>query len=135
MNAAPVLFDLRDGIAWTTLNRPEAGNAVNLAMARALMEVAIRSQTDRSRCVVLTGAGRIFCAGGDVVDFAGAGDQVNALLSDMAGTLHMALARFARMAKPLLDQLPAPALAWRSAAMSCFARDRPTSPLRMGRSA
>lgn len=110
MNAPAVLFDLRDGIAWTTLNRPEAGNAVNLAMARALSEVAIRCQTDRTiRCVVLTGAGRIFCAGGDVVDFASAGDQVDALLSDMVGTLHMALARLARMAKPLLVLVNGPA--------------------------
>jgi 2-(1,2-epoxy-1,2-dihydrophenyl)acetyl-CoA isomerase len=108
--SAPVLFDLRDGIARVTLNRPDAGNAVNLPMAHALAEIAIRCQTDRAiRCVVLTGAGRIFCAGGDVSDFEAAGDRVDALLSALAGTLHMAIARFARMAKPLLVLVNGPA--------------------------
>ncbi len=110
MSDAPVLLDLRDGIARVTLNRPEAGNAVNLAMARALTEIAIRCETDRSiRCVVLTGAGRIFCAGGDVGDFAAAGDRVNALLNELAGTLHMAITHFARMEKPLLVLVNGPA--------------------------
>jgi 2-(1,2-epoxy-1,2-dihydrophenyl)acetyl-CoA isomerase len=47
-----------DGIARVTLNRPDAGNAVDLAMARALVAASIRCQTDAEiRCVVLTGAG------------------------------------------------------------------------------
>ncbi|RJG56154.1 enoyl-CoA hydratase [Sphingobium terrigena] len=110
MSDAPVLFTVADGIARVTLNRPDAGNAVDLAMARALVDVAIRCQTDSAiRCVVLTGAGRLFCAGGDVSLFQSAGDHVDALLSELAGTLHMALARFARMAKPLLVLVNGPA--------------------------
>lgn len=105
-----VQFSVSDGVATVTLNRPDAGNAVDLVMARELVEVAIRCQTDTAiRCVVLTGAGRIFCAGGDVGLFREAGDHVDALLSDLAGTLHMALARFARMAKPLLVLVNGPA--------------------------
>lgn len=110
MSAPPVLFVVEDGIARVTFSRPEAGNAVDLAMARALVEVAIRCETDGSiRCVVLTGAGRLFCAGGDVGAFKSAGDGVDALLSDLAGTLHMALTRFARMPKPLLVLVNGPA--------------------------
>jgi 2-(1,2-epoxy-1,2-dihydrophenyl)acetyl-CoA isomerase len=110
VSAPPVLFAVDDGIARVTLNRPEAGNAVDLAMARALVEVAIRCETDAAiRCVVLTGAGRLFCAGGDVALFKSAGDGVDALLSDLAGTLHMALTRFARMPKPLLVLVNGPA--------------------------
>lgn len=110
MNESPLIVDIADGIAWLTLNRPEAGNAIDLPMARALMEASIRCQTETSiRCVVLTGAGRIFCAGGDVSLFKSSGDQVDALLSELAGTLHMALARFARMPKPLLVLVNGPA--------------------------
>lgn len=110
MNESPLIVDIADGIAWLTLNRPEAGNAIDLPMARALMEASIRCQTETSiRCVVLTGAGRIFCAGGDVGLFKSSGDQVDALLSELAGTLHMALVRFARMPKPLLVLVNGPA--------------------------
>lgn len=110
MSQPPVLFDVTDGIARITLNRPETGNAVNLEMSRALAEVSIRCQTDASiRCVVLTGAGRLFCAGGDVSAFKDASDAVDALLEELAATLHMAVARFARMAKPLLVLVNGPA--------------------------
>lgn len=103
-------FDVVHGIAWLTLNRPEAGNAIDLPMARALADASIRCQTDGTiRCVVLTGSGRLFCAGGDIGLFASAGDQVPALLGELAGTLHMALARFARMTKPLLVLVNGPA--------------------------
>ena len=110
MSEPPLLVKVTDGTAWVTLNRPQAGNAIDLPMARALVDASILCQTDPAiRCVVLTGAGRVFCAGGDVGLFASAGDQVSALLSELAGTLHMALSRFARMAKPLLALVNGPA--------------------------
>lgn len=110
MSAAPLIVEVADGVAWLTLNRPEAGNAIDLPMARALVDASIRCQTDAAiRCVVLTGSGRLFCTGGDVGLFASAGDQVSALLSELAGTLHIALARLARMPKPLLVLVNGPA--------------------------
>ncbi|GAA0317568.1 enoyl-CoA hydratase-related protein [Sphingomonas oligophenolica] len=110
MSGSPVLFDLAAGIARVTLNRPQSGNAIDLPMARALAEVSTRCQTDTAiRCVVLTGAGRLFCAGGDVESFRTADDGVDSLLSDLAGTLHRAIAGFARMAKPLLVLVNGPA--------------------------
>lgn len=85
----PVLFACDDGIARITLNRPQQGNAIDLPMARALMAASIRCQTDSMiRCVVVTGAGKLFCAGGDLSAFAGAGDRADALISELAGTLH-----------------------------------------------
>lgn len=106
----PVLFE-RDGtIARLTLNRPQAGNAVDLPLARRLVEIATRCDQDETiRCVVLTGAGRMFCAGGDLGEFAAAGDAVPEFLRELAGTLHEALATLARMRKPLLTVVNGPA--------------------------
>ena len=105
-----VLLDIADGVARVTLNRPEAGNALDLPMARALLDAAIRCDHDRAiRCVVLTGAGRMFSAGGDIGGFQAAGDRADAYLSELAGTMTLALSRLARMAKPLLVLVNGPA--------------------------
>ena len=66
-SAEPLLVDHRDGVTTLTLNRPERLNAFNDDMILALgdqLELADRDQD--TRVVVLTGAGRGFCAGGDV---------------------------------------------------------------------
>jgi len=62
-----LLYDESDGVAWVTLNRPEALNAFDPTMQRELRELwaALRTNDD-VRCVVLTGAGdRAFCTGLD----------------------------------------------------------------------
>jgi enoyl-CoA hydratase len=57
------------GVATVTLNRPERRNAVNDAMHRELRSIWIDiGDDDRVNAVVLTGAGRAFCSGGDVKD-------------------------------------------------------------------
>lgn len=62
-----VLMNVEDGVATITLNRPEAMNAWNPAMAAGL-DSALRAcdANDDVRAVVLTGAGRAFCAGADL---------------------------------------------------------------------
>jgi len=62
-----VLLETADGVATVTLNRPEAMNAWNGAMAAGL-DSALRAcdADDGVRAVVLTGAGRAFCAGADL---------------------------------------------------------------------
>ncbi len=109
--SAPSLFFERDGaIARLTLNRPQAGNALDIPLARALMEAAIACDEDAGiRCVVLTGAGRLFCAGGDIGGFAAAGEAVPAYLKEITAYLHMAISRLARMPKPLLTVVNGPA--------------------------
>ena len=60
-------FDVSDGIARVTLNRPERMNAVDSATEAAPAETW--NAIDRNptiRCVVLTGTGRAFCAGADM---------------------------------------------------------------------
>jgi 2-(1,2-epoxy-1,2-dihydrophenyl)acetyl-CoA isomerase len=65
---APVLFEsVHDGIAVLVMNRPERMNALNNELATALHGTLQRIAKDDSvRVVVLTGAGRAFCAGGDL---------------------------------------------------------------------
>ena len=64
-----------DGIAVITLNRPEARNAMSGDMNAALARVLdYAERTPSVRCVVVTGAGGAFCAGGDVKGMAGQGD-------------------------------------------------------------
>lgn len=62
-----LLEEFSDGIATLTLNRPEARNAMTGEMLNALSEAVQRLALDPDvRCVVLTGAGNAFSAGGDV---------------------------------------------------------------------
>ena len=67
------LFEKNDqGIATITLNRPERLNALTFEVYRELTELFARLATQREvRVVVITGAGRAFCSGGDVHDIIG----------------------------------------------------------------
>jgi len=65
--ADPVLFRVEDGLAWVTLNRPEARNAVDDATREALLAAFARVADDPAiRAAVLTGAGDAFCPGADL---------------------------------------------------------------------
>jgi 2-(1,2-epoxy-1,2-dihydrophenyl)acetyl-CoA isomerase len=58
---------VQDGLAVLVLNRPEAMNALNLDLKRALADWLAHARYDTSvRAVLLTGNGRAFCAGGDL---------------------------------------------------------------------
>jgi 2-(1,2-epoxy-1,2-dihydrophenyl)acetyl-CoA isomerase len=65
-----VLYEARGAIALITLNRPQALNSFTRAMHQALWEALDRVEADKSiRAIVLTGAGRGFCAGADLAEF------------------------------------------------------------------
>jgi len=68
-----VLVDVRDQVAYVTLNRPEKYNGLDFPMFAGLIDAAERVAADRSvRVVVLSGAGKAFCAG---LDFAAVGKE------------------------------------------------------------
>ncbi len=70
-----LLESVEDGVAILTLNRPDRLNALSDDMVRALCEALPRLGQDPGvGCIVLTGAGRGFCAGGDVKTMASARD-------------------------------------------------------------
>lgn len=65
--ADEVLYEVRDHIATITLNAPQRMNTISGPMLDALSERLIEADRDRDvRCIVLTGAGRAFCAGLDL---------------------------------------------------------------------
>jgi 2-(1,2-epoxy-1,2-dihydrophenyl)acetyl-CoA isomerase len=107
---SPVLIARDNGIARLTLNRPKAGNAIDVPLARALMEAAIACDEDESiRVVTLTGAGKLFCGGGYVGAFAGSGDRFPGLLKELTTYVHSAVSRFSRMGKPMVTIINGPA--------------------------
>ncbi|HKW49773.1 MAG TPA: 2-(1,2-epoxy-1,2-dihydrophenyl)acetyl-CoA isomerase PaaG [Gemmatimonadaceae bacterium] len=70
-----LIFESDQGVARLTLNRPDVLNSFNRAMARELCEAfAAITSNDHLRAVVLTGAGRAFCAGQDLAEAAPAPD-------------------------------------------------------------
>ena len=67
MSTSEVLYDVSDHIATITLNAPERMNTIGRAMLNDLSAALLRANEDTAvRCVVLTGAGRAFCAGLDL---------------------------------------------------------------------
>ena len=92
-----------DGVATITLNRPDAYNALNLGLGRELFHAALEVDEDPAvRCVVVTGAGRAFCAGGDVKDFVDNLERIGALVKELTTYLHGAVSRFCRSDKPVI---------------------------------
>ena len=75
MNDSSILAELRDGVLVLTLNRPEVLNSFTRAMARALQAELQRAADDPViRAVLITGAGRGFCAGQDLAEALPDGD-------------------------------------------------------------
>lgn len=67
MIGAEVLFSVDEGVGWITLNRPEKLNAFADRMRRELVDVVDRAAHDGDvRVLVISGAGRAFCAGADI---------------------------------------------------------------------
>jgi 2-(1,2-epoxy-1,2-dihydrophenyl)acetyl-CoA isomerase len=63
----PVTYEVVDGVATITLNRPDAMNSLDIATKEALRDLVVQAgEDDAVRCVVLTGTGRAFCVGQDL---------------------------------------------------------------------
>lgn len=104
MTGESIRYELRDNVAWITLNRPEQFNALGLEAMKELFEVANRCSSDPAvRAAVLTGAGeKAFCAGGDIASFEVPEAAIAARLKEMTAYFHMAISRLAWMPAPLI---------------------------------
>jgi len=106
-----LLCRLEGRVATLVLNRPESRNAITLGMKQALARMLARlGEDERVGCLLLTGAGRAFCAGGDTRKMAAEG-----VLPDPAERLallrweHRIPLALHRLPKPVLAVLPGPA--------------------------
>jgi 2-(1,2-epoxy-1,2-dihydrophenyl)acetyl-CoA isomerase len=101
---AEVEFEVSGHVGYITLNRPDAANALNAEVARQLDQIALRCDENTDvRAVLMTGAGRMFCGGGDLKAFAAQPpEQLPAYLKSVTLHFHQAIHRFARMRAPLV---------------------------------
>lgn len=125
-----LLATLEDGVAVLTLNRPQARNAMSGEMNAALQSMLARVELDPEvKCVVLTGAGKGFCAGGDVKGMASRGDgtvgqnTIDGAIHSQRLNQRATSGKLFKMPKPTIAVLPgAAAGAGLSLALACDMR-------------
>lgn len=123
-----LLAELDEGVLTLTLNRPQARNAMSGEMNAALQRALADAELDRAvRCVVLTGAGKGFCAGGDVKGMAqGKGEDaptIDEAIHTQRTNQRATAGRLYSMPKPTLAALPgAAAGAGLALALACDMR-------------
>ncbi|MDA7772663.1 enoyl-CoA hydratase [Pseudomonadales bacterium] len=125
-----LLAENNDGVAVLTLNRPEARNAMSGEMNAALQKVLADAELDQEiKCIVLTGAGKGFCAGGDVKGMASSGDgtvgprTIDQAIHAQRVNQRATAGKLFKMPKPTIAALPgAAAGAGLSFALACDMR-------------
>ncbi|MFB6205975.1 MAG: enoyl-CoA hydratase/isomerase family protein [Haloglomus sp.] len=96
-----IRYDLRDGVAHVTLDRPEKKNALTMAGLADLHEAFTRAEADEAaRVVVLGGAGDAFCAGDDIASLATLGEETDP--EELATRLYDALFAPERLSVPVV---------------------------------
>lgn len=84
----PALLAIDGPVATLTLNRPDAFNSINLAIGQRLEQLALQVEADNNiRVLVIEGAGRAFCGGGDIQVFGASMNNLEPVIPRTAETL------------------------------------------------
>jgi 2-(1,2-epoxy-1,2-dihydrophenyl)acetyl-CoA isomerase len=103
MSAPTVQVETRGAVALVTLNRPDSANTLNLQMAMDLLAAAMTCARNAAvRAVVLSGAGRHFCFGGDLRAMASRDTAGDDYIRELTTYLHAAISQFVRMNAPVI---------------------------------
>jgi len=98
-----VQVERNGGVATIRMNRPERMNAYNPEMGKALLSAVADASVDPSvRCIVLTGNGKAFSAGGDVEFMATFREEGHGKFLDLAIRLHALIASLRKAPKPVI---------------------------------
>jgi 2-(1,2-epoxy-1,2-dihydrophenyl)acetyl-CoA isomerase len=97
-------LDVRDGVAYLTLNRPEAGNALDPGLIHGFRDAAESLEgRDDIGAVILTGAGKNFSVGGDLRFMHDAGEDVAHAVYGLASTMHAGIEALASLDAPVIS--------------------------------
>ena len=114
MSYNTILYEVEDGILTLTLNRPESLNAFNREMLTEMLDACDRADADDDiKAIIVTGAGRAFCAGadlssgGDTFDADSREDRESGLQPDGGGLLTL---RLYDVNKPIIAAINGPAV-------------------------
>lgn len=115
MDYSEILYDVSDRIATITLNRPDKLNAFTNTMMREVIDAFDRTDSDDDvRAVIVTGAGRGFCAGADLSSggdtFAGGGSDVSTKQGVPRDGGGLVTLRIFRSLKPVIAAMNGPAV-------------------------
>ncbi|MFF0829312.1 enoyl-CoA hydratase-related protein [Brevibacillus sp. NPDC003359] len=117
-----ILYEVSEGVAVLTLNRPDKFNAFTAVMNKEITDALKQAQKDADvRCIVLTGAGRAFNAGQDLSDVSGGGDvDYGGFLRDRYNPM---ILQFQKTEKPIIAAVNGVAAgAGMSVALACDIR-------------
>ena len=114
MSYSTILYEIEDNILTITLNRPEALNAFNTPMLEELLDACYRADADDNvKAIIVTGAGRAFCAGADLssggktFNSDARGDRNSGINPDGGGRLTL---RLYELNKPIIAAINGPAV-------------------------
>lgn len=106
-----LLYEVRDKVATITLNRPERLNAFNHEMIELWVDALHDARAnDAVQAVVVTGAGRAFCAGGDVGNMASAGEATGLEHKRWLEVIHQIPLALDALDKPVIAAMNGPAV-------------------------
>jgi enoyl-CoA hydratase/carnithine racemase len=111
-----LIYEKQDHVATITLSRPERLNAISAVMLDSLVTAIEDADADNDvRVIVITGAGKAFCAGGDLKSMYEGGDRaagVSKLPRKLVGFGKLVPTTLAKLDKPVIAKVNGPALGW-----------------------